>query len=131
MKYAISSKEKVRALGTFSISSINATKVCKQLNRKKFSDAKKFLEGLIDEKHSIRGKYFTKTSKEILKLLNQLESNAKAQNVDTSSLNLFISAHKGATMYRSKRDRRHGVQLKSAHIQAVLSDKNGFGKKVH
>lgn len=130
MKYAINSKEKARALGTLSISSKNATKVCKELNRKKFSDAKKFLESLIDEKRSIRGKYFTKTSKEILKLLNQLESNAKAQNIDTTQLNLFISAHKGSTMYRSKRDRRHGVQLKSAHIQAVLSDKDGFGKKV-
>lgn len=130
MKYAISSKEKVRALGTFPISSINAAAVCKKLNRKKFVDAKKFLENLANEKISIRGKHFTKTSKEILKLLNQLENNAKALNVDVSSLNLFISAHRGATMYRGKRDRRHGVQLKSAHIQAVLSDKNGFGKKV-
>lgn len=71
------------------------------------------------------------TSKEILKLLNQLENNAKALNLDANSLNLFISAHKGPTMYRSKRDRRHGVKLKSFHIQAVLSDKDGFGKKVH
>jgi len=105
MKYAINSKEKVRAMGTFPVSSINATAVCKKINRKKFADAKKFLEKLIDEKVSIRGKYFTKTSKEILKLLNQLESNAKSMNVDTSSLNLFISAHRGATMYRGKRDR--------------------------
>jgi ribosomal protein L22 len=130
MKYAISSKEKVRALGTLSISPINAAEVCKVLNRKKFADAKKFLEGMVNKKDSIKGRYFTKTSIEILKLLNQLESNAKAQNVDASSLNLFISAHKGSTMYRGRRDRRHGIQLKSAHIQAVLSDKNGFGKKV-
>jgi len=130
MKYAISSKEKVRALGTFSISSENAIIVCKVLNRKKFSDAKKLLENIVNKKDSIKGRYFTKTSTEILKLLNQLESNARAQNVDASSLNLFISAHKGPTMYRGRRDRRHGIQLKLAHIQAVLSDKNGFGKKV-
>jgi len=130
MKYAISSKEKVRALGTFSISSENSIIVCKVLNRKKFADAKKLLENIVNKKDSIKGRYFTKTSIEILKLLNQLESNARAQNVDASSLNLFISAHKGSTMYRGRRDRRHGIQLKSAHIQAVLSDKNGFGKKV-
>jgi ribosomal protein L22 len=130
MKYAISSKEKVRALGTFSISSENAIIVCKVLNRKKFADAKKLLENIVNKEDSIKGRYYTKTSIEILKLLNQLESNARAQNVDASSLNLFISAHKGSTMYRGRRDRRHGIQLKSAHIQAVLSDKNGFGKKV-
>lgn len=130
MKYAINSKEKVRAMGTFPVSSINATEVCKELNRKKFADAKRFLERLIDEKHSIRGKYFTKTSKEILRLLNQLENNAKALNIDATQLNLFISAHRGSTMYRGRRDRRHGVQLKSAHIQAVLSDKDGFREKV-
>lgn len=130
MKYAISSKEKVRALGTLSISSENAIIVCKVLNRKKFAYAKKLLENIVNKKDSIKGRYFTKTSIEILKLLNQLESNARAQNVDASSLNLFISAHKGSTMYRGRRDRRHGIQLKSAHIQAVLSDKNGFGKKV-
>ena len=131
MKYAISSKEKVRALGTFSISSENAIIVCKVLNRKKFADAKKLLENIVNKEDSIKGRYFTKTSREILKLLNQLESNARAQNIDTTQLNLFISAHKGSTMYRGRRDRRHGIQLKSAHIQAVLSDKNGFGKKVH
>jgi len=130
MKYAISSKEKVRALGTFSISSENAIIVCKVLNRKKFADAKKLLENIVNKEDSIKGRYFTKTSREILKLLNQLESNARAQNIDTIQLNLFISAHKGSTMYRGRRDRRHGIQLKSAHIQAVLSDKNGFGKKV-
>jgi len=130
MNYSIKSKEKTRALTTVSISHINASKVCKALNKKKFSDAKKFLEKLINKEVSINGKYFTKTSEEILKLLNQLEANAKTMNLDANSLNLFISAHRGSTMYRAKRDRRHGIKLKSAHIQAVLSDKNGFGKKV-
>jgi len=130
MKYSIETKEKVRALTTVSISHINASKVCKSLNRKKFSDAKKFLEKLINKEVSINGKYFTKTSEEILKLLNQLESNARTMNLDANSLNLFISSHKGTTMYRGKRDRRHGIRLKSSHIQAVLSDKDGFGKKV-
>ena len=130
MKYSIKTKEKVRALSTVSISHINASKVCKSLNRKKFIDAKKFLEKLIKKEVSINGRYFTKTSEEILKILNQLESNARTLNLEPDSLNLFISSHRGATMYRGRRDRRHGIKLKSAHIQAVLSDKDGFGKKV-
>lgn len=60
MKYSIKTKEKVRALGTFSISSVNATKVCKFLNRKKFVDAKIFLEKLVNKQISINGKYFTR-----------------------------------------------------------------------
>jgi ribosomal protein L22 len=131
MKYAINTKEKARAMSSLSISTANAAIVCKAINRKKFSDAKKLLENLINEKDSIKHRYYTKTSKELLKLLNQLESNAKVLNVDAAPLNLFISSHRGPTMYRSKRDRRHGVQMKMTHVQAVLSDKNGFGKEVH
>jgi ribosomal protein L22 len=130
MKYAIQTKEKVRASSTLSISPINASKVCKVLNRKKFGVSKKFLEDLINKKISINGKYYTKTVKEISKVLNQLENNAKSLSLDADSLNLFISAHKGPTMYRSRRDRGHGIRLKSSHIQAVLSEKNGFGKKI-
>jgi ribosomal protein L22 len=131
MDYAINTKEKARAMGTYSISTAKAATVCKALNRKKFADAKKLLEKLIEKEGSIDGKYFTKTSEEIMKLLKQLESNAKALNIEADSLNLFISSHRASTMYRSKRDRRHGVRLKMTHVQVVLSDKNGFGKKVH
>lgn len=132
MKYAITSKGKACASGTFSISLKNAVKVCKALNRKKFADAKKVLNSLISEKISLRGKYFTKTAKNISKLLTQLESNAKNKKLDSDSMFLFISAHQGPTMHRARRKwRKFGSKLKICHIQAVLSDKNGFGKKVH
>ena len=103
MKYAINSKEQARASGTLSISQLNAVKVCKAINRKKFNDAKKILEDLSNEKTSLRGKYFTKTTNEILKLLKQLESNAKNKNLDLDKMFLFISAHKGPTMHRARR----------------------------
>jgi ribosomal protein L22 len=130
MKYAICTKEKARALGTFPISTQKAAIVCKMINRKKFAEAKKTLEKMVDKEQSLKGKYYTKTSEEILGLLKQLESNAKALNIDPDVLNLFVSSHRGSTMYRSKRDRRHGVRMKMTHVQAVLSDKNGFGKEV-
>ena len=131
MKYAISSKEKARASSTLSISLKNAVKVCKAINRKKFADAKKILEDLLNKKISLNGKYFTKTVKEILKFLNQLERNALNKNIDPNSLFIFISAHKGPTLHRARRRwRKFGTRLKICHVQAVLSDKNGFGKKV-
>jgi ribosomal protein L22 len=131
MKYAIKSKGKVCASGTFSISLKNAVKVCKLINRKKFLDAKKDLEDLLNKKISLNGKYFTKTTKEILKLLYQLEANMRNKKLDPDSLFLFISAHKGPTLHRARRKwRKFGSRLKMCHIQAVLSDKNGFGKKV-
>ena len=132
MKYAITSKGKACASSTFSISLKNAVKVCKALNRKKFADAKKILDGLTNKKVSLKGKYFTKTAKNISKLLAQLENNAKNKKLDSDSLFLFISAHKGPTMHRARRKwGKFGSKLKICHIQAVLSDKNGFGKKVH
>jgi ribosomal protein L22 len=133
MKYAITkSKETTCASGTFSISQLNAVKVCKAINRKKFGDAKKKLEDMVNEKTSLNGKYFTKTTEEILKLLDQLEKNAKNKNLDANTLFLFISAHRGTTLHRARRRwRKFGSRLKICHVQAVLSDKNGFGKKVH
>ncbi|MEM5872266.1 MAG: uL22 family ribosomal protein [Candidatus Aenigmatarchaeota archaeon] len=132
MKYAIKTKEKACASSTLPISLKNSVKVCRAINRKKFSDAKKFLEDLLNKKISLNGKYFTKTVKEILKLLNQLEKNAKNKNIDPNPLFLFISAHKGPTLRRARRRwRKFGTQLKICHIQAVLSEKDGFGKKVH
>jgi ribosomal protein L22 len=132
MRYAITkSKETTCASGTFSISQLNAVKVCRAINRKKFGDAKKTLEGMLNEKTSLKGKYFTKTTEEILKLLNQLEKNAKNKNIDANSLFLFISAHRGPTMHRARRRwKKFGSRLKICHIQAVLSDKDSFAKKV-
>jgi len=131
MKYAIKSKGKACASGTFSISLKNAVKVCRAINRKKFADAKIILEGLLNKKISLNGKYFTKATKEVSKILNQLESNARNKKLDTDSLFIFISAHQGPTLHRARRRwRKFGSKLKICYIQAVLSDKNGFGKKV-
>ena len=130
MKYAILSKGKSCASGTFSVSQQNAVKVCKSINRRKFDYAKKKIEDLISEKTDLKGKHFTKTAEEILKLLTQLENNAKSKNLDTSTMFLFISAHKGPTLHRARRKwRKFGSKLKICHIQAVLSDKDNFVKE--
>jgi len=131
MKYTFPIKEKmVCASSTFSISYLNAEKVCKVLNRKKFIDAKNLLEKIVNEEVSIKGKYYTKTSKEILRLLNQLENNARAREIASDNMILFISANKGAKIQRSRRSSKFGTRLKQSHVKAVLSEEYGFGKKV-
>ncbi len=132
MNYAIPrSKETTRASGTFSISTENSVKVCKAISRKKLPAAKKMLEGLITEKSDLNGKHYTRISKELLGLLNQAEKNARSKNLDSDSLFLFISAHRGPTMHRGRRRwRKFGSRMKITHVQAVLSANNKFDRIV-
>lgn len=118
-------------MSTLRISFKNATNVCKKLNKKKLVEAKKFLTDVVNQKSTIRRKYYTKTSKELLEVLKQLEFNARKKELDADNMFLFISAHRGPTMHRARRRwNKFGTRMKSCHVQAVLSDKDGFGKKV-
>ncbi len=126
------SKEMAFARSSLRISTKHAIKVCRFINRKKFSDAKKALENLLKEKVSIDGKYYTKTAREILKLLNSVESNARAKDLSPEEMLVYISAHRGTTLLRSRRRRKHGIRLKSSQIQVILKgEKNVSGEAVH
>ncbi len=130
MKYAITNRTAC-ASSTLRISFKNAAEVCKKLNKKKLVEAKKFLTDVVNQKSAIKRKYYSKTSEEILDVLKQLEFNARKKELDADNMFLFISAHRGPTMHRARRRwRKFGSRMKSCHVQAVLSDKDGFGKKV-
>jgi ribosomal protein L22 len=131
MKYTISKNKKASASSTLRISHKNAAEVCKVLNRKKLAEAKKILTDVLNQDSTIKRKYDSKTTDEILKVLKQLEFNARKKELDADNMFLFISAHRGPTMHRARRRwRKFGSRMKSCHIQAILSDKDGFGKKV-
>jgi len=132
MKYTLPTDEKtVKANTTARISHKNSTIVCRALSRKKYIEAKTFLEKLKNKKTSIKGKYFTKTVEEILKFLEQLEANARNQNIEPEPLYLFISSHQGPKMQRPRRRwGKFGTKMKICHIQAILSEKNGFRKEI-
>ena len=133
MKYTFPvTKEMVKARSTLSVSKIHAHTVCKAINKKKFKEAKEIIEGLASEKTPLGKRFYTKTSSELLKFLNILESNAGAKNLDPNEMNLFISVHRGPTLMRSRRKWRFGREMKICHVQAILKgEKSGTGKKVH
>lgn len=132
MKYTIHvTKQMVAARSTLPISKIHAHTICKKINRKKFKDAKNIVTGLADESRPLRRKFYTKTSTELLKFLNVLESNAGAKNLDPAEMELFISVHRGPRLMRARRKWMFGKEIKVCHVQGILKgEKNGTGEKV-
>ncbi len=103
----------------------NSKILCKEIKGKKVKRAKAILEGLIAGKHSLNGKYYTKTAKKILELLNSAEANAKTKEMDEERLFVaLVKADKGRTFIRprSKMGRR-GERAKMTHLQIILEER--------
>jgi len=126
-------KEMASAKTTARVSTKHSQFVAKQINRKNFAIAKKIVDGLASEKRGIdsySGKYYTKTSKQILRLLNLLEANALNKGLVPEEMQLLISAHQGPAYLRSRRKRMFGMKLKVTHLQAALRPSKKKVKKV-
>ena len=129
MKYALTS-EIASTSSTLKISHKDAVKFCRVINRKKLIDAKRELNKLLNKEMTIDGKTYKNITEEMIKMLNQLESNAKKKNLESDNMFVFISTHRGPTMHRNRRRwRKFGSRMKSCHVQLVLSDRNNFAKK--
>jgi len=116
-------KEMATAKTTSRVSTIHSRFVAKQINGMNFVKAKQVVDDLITKKrgiHSYMGLYYTKTSKEILKLLKLLEANALNRGLDFETMNLFISAHMGPAYLRGRRKQSFGMKLKVTHLHAIL-----------
>jgi ribosomal protein L22 len=124
MSYTVPiTKDMVSARTTAAVSLRASIVVCRELNRMHFDEAKKLIEAIVEKRESIDGKYHTVTSEAINKLLESLESNAKARNIEPSKMTLLISAHKGANMMRTRTKRMYGYHMKSTHLHAILKPK--------
>jgi len=132
MKYTVPiKKDTVCASSRLSVSTKTATKICRFLKGKKLGETKKVLNDLINEKISLNGKYYTNTCKEILKVLESVESNARVKGLNLESMKVLISAHRGPTLHRGRRRwRKFGTRLKMSQIQVVLSEENGSRKEI-
>ncbi len=132
MKYTFPiTKEMVTAKSTLSASEIHANTVCRAINTKPFVEAKAIIEGLANETKPLKKRYYTKTAGELLKVLNSIESNATARKMDAHKMKLYISVHRGPTLYRLRRKWNFGRRMKVCHVQAVLKGETiGTGEKV-
>ncbi len=103
----------------------NAKVVCKVLRGMKVLRAEKFLKNLIDKKVDIDGKYYTKTAKTILSVLNSAKANAKRKGMEESKLFIKqIKADKGEKFLLGKtRAKFAGRVGKSSHLTIVLGER--------
>ena len=54
--------------------------LCKEIRGKKVERVKAMLEGLVAEKHSLRGKYYTKTAKKFLEVVKREYSRVEVES---------------------------------------------------
>ena len=106
------------------ISVKNAKVVCKSVRGMYLKKAKKFLEDVLKEKRSINGKYYSKTTKEVLNIIKSAEKNAEFKNLDTDNMYiLHIAALDGTHMHRRRHKRNIGTKIKSAHLEVILKER--------
>lgn len=99
--------------------------LCKEIRGKKVERVKAMLEGLVAEKHSLRGKYYTKTAKKFLEVVKSAEANAKAKMLDDTKLFVISArADKGRTFVRPRsRMGRRGERAKMTHLEIIVGEK--------
>ena len=99
--------------------------LCKKLKGMKLNKAKRFLQNLIDKKESIDGKYYTKASRILLKLLESGEANATQKNLNVEKLYIQLAkADKGRKFIRPKsRFKFRGREAKVTNLKIVLGER--------
>ena len=112
------------------ISVKNAKHVCRAVRGLYLKKAKEFLEDLIKGKRDINGKYYTKSAKEVLKIILSAEKNAEFKNMDLDNVYIaHIAALKGTTIYRRRHKRSLGMRMKTAHLEVILKERKSKKEK--
>jgi len=150
MKYATAYDEKkmARAMGiALPISMKKTVEVCKFVRGRRVADAIRLLKMVDDEKIAIPfgtyakggtghkpgigpGRYPKKVCVEVVKLLDQVSSNAKNKGLDSTRLVVSsIVAKKGANAWHFGRQRRR--RMKRTHLEVVVTESGAAarGKK--
>jgi ribosomal protein L22 len=99
--------------------------LCRELKGKKVSKAKAQLQGMVDGKRDLKGKYYTNTAKKILEVLINAEANAKAKAMNEERLFIgVIKSDKGRTYTRPRsRSGRRGERAKMTHLEIILEER--------
>ena len=138
LKYAYNGEgETARAYGrALSISTKHSVEICRNINGKALEKAKKYLSEVIEKKRAVKmmrynrdlahkksigpGRYPVKAAKEILKVLENAESNAQVKGMGNDLVIVHISANKASRSWHFGRKRRR--KNKRTHIQVVLGE---------
>ena len=126
MKYARNPnpKKSAKAYGSgLRISPKSSVTVCRKVSGMSLDKGKKFMFSLLFQRESINGKYYTKTIKEILQIVNSAEHNAEFKGLDPAKLMIFASAHKGFGFWRPRNWKRRREKRKMCNIQVVLEER--------
>jgi large subunit ribosomal protein L22 len=125
-KYAFNPdpKTSVKVYGrSLNVSHKTSQILCKKITGMNLEKAKTLLSNLVSQKHSLEGRYYTNTSKEMLSLLKSAESNAETKGLDTSRLQIHASSHQGFRFMRPRRLKMRGTMKKIANVQVVLMER--------
>ncbi len=141
-KYSATEKKpehSAKAVGrALPISTKQSVEICGLLRKKELNKAKKLLQAVISQKQAVpykrynkdighkksvsaAGRFPGKAAKEILELLNSVESNAQFKGLNTSSLIIsHISAQKtGASWHYGRQIRR---RMKRTNIEIIVTE---------
>lgn len=97
--------------------------VCRAIRNKPLKRAKRLLEDLSTGKRELEGKYYTKSVREILNLVNSCEKNAEFLGLDSDRLFVHARAHGGEIMHRKRRKSGFGSRMKSTNIEIMLVER--------
>ena len=107
------------------ISVKTSRELLKEIKGKKVDKAKKFLEGLLEQKRDVDGQYHTKTAGKLLAIVRSAEANAKNKTMNVERL--FIKnarADKAERRILAKSRAPHRGRVgKSANIEIVVEER--------
>ena len=119
MKTAIASRPMAR------VSLRDSVKIFKNIKNKPVKKAKMLLDDLINQKRDIDGKHYTSASKEILKLIEEAESNADSRELDRERLFIKeVTAGQGLRfMLPKSRFRHRGRKAKICQLKITVEER--------
>jgi len=119
MKTATASRPMAR------ISLRDSVTIFKNIKNKPVKKAKMLLDDLINQKRDIDGKHYTSASKEILKLIEEAESNADSRELDRERLFIKeVTAGQGLRfMLPKSRFRHRGRKAKICQLKITVEER--------
>jgi len=107
------------------ISLKHSLELCRLIRGKRLEDAKSIMEGLVNKRIDIDGKYHKNAAKKFLEILNSAEANAKVKELNVDRLYIKTAkADKAFTFRRPKsRWRFRGRRKKSTNITIEMEQR--------